>query len=75
MRSRASPGMIGDMPQRLHLELDLERAEPITGRLSGVDGDERSFTGWLDLLAALEAALADVRAGEIAGKDGESAER
>jgi hypothetical protein len=39
------------------LSLDLEPGvDPITGRLELADGSVRSFTGWLELTQALEAA-------------------
>ena len=43
----------------LLLRLELERTgEPITGRLGDEDGESVSFTGWLELMAAVEAARA-----------------
>lgn len=48
-------------PLRLYLELEVDPTEPIAGTLTGSGGDERRFTGWLELLAALEAACAGVR--------------
>ena len=41
--------------RKLILELD-ERSEPISGRL-GDDRETRAFAGWLELAAALQAAL------------------
>ncbi len=47
-----------DEPRRLALEVRLD-AEPIQGRLydrDDGDGLDRRFTGWLGLMAAIEAA-------------------
>jgi hypothetical protein len=47
-------------PDPLRLELELRRAgDPIEGRLSSEHGKPVSFTGWLELIAAVEAARAD----------------
>jgi hypothetical protein len=43
-------------PVRLVLEIDV-RADPIVGALRLEGSDEVSFTGWVALIAALEAAL------------------
>lgn len=46
------------VPRRLGLEVQFD-AEPIRGRLYDSEADgrlERSFSGWLGLLAAIEAA-------------------
>jgi hypothetical protein len=53
--------MTADGPRRLELEVRVER-EPIEGRLYDRDEDrplERPFSGWLGLMAAIEAALVD----------------
>lgn len=50
--------MIGDVIKPLHLELDLEQIEPLAGTLTWADGQNCTFTGWLDLCAALEEAFA-----------------
>jgi len=63
MRSGARPPMIGAMAERLHLELELELTEPITGRLIDDGGHERRLTGWLELHAALDAAYTAAKAG------------
>jgi hypothetical protein len=47
------------MADRLRLEVELELADPITGRLVADGGPERRFTGWLELHAALDAACVD----------------
>jgi hypothetical protein len=50
--------------ERLHVSLEFEAAcDPIAGTMT-VGGAQRPFTGWLGLIAALEAA--------IAGRDGAS---
>jgi hypothetical protein len=46
------------MSERLHVSVDFEAAvDPIAGTLT-VGGAQRPFTGWLGLIAALEAAIA-----------------
>lgn len=46
----------GDEPQRLSLEVRLDR-QPIEGRLYRREGQlVRAFSGWLGLMAAIEAA-------------------
>lgn len=62
------------MVQHLHLELDLDPAEPIAGTLTGDDGVERSFIGWLDLLALLHGVCTAARAEWEAGAPGEEAD-
>jgi hypothetical protein len=50
-------------PRRLELEVRFD-AEPIEGRLYDKDGNrrlERPFSGWLGLMAAIEAARGDPR--------------
>lgn len=42
----------------VRLELVLHPGDPVVGSVRASDGDEREFTGWLDLLVALETALA-----------------
>jgi len=45
---------------RLRLELELRRAgEPIEGRLSSEHDETVWFTGWLELIAAVDAAKAE----------------
>jgi hypothetical protein len=45
---------------RLRLELELRRArEPIEGRLSSERDEAVPFIGWLELIAAVEAARAE----------------
>jgi hypothetical protein len=47
-------------PDRLRLELELRRADdPIEGDLNSEHGTTVSFTGWLELIAAVEAARAE----------------
>jgi hypothetical protein len=47
-------------PDPLCLELELRRAgDPIEGRLSSGRGEPVSFIGWLELIAAVEAARTD----------------
>jgi hypothetical protein len=47
-------------PDPLRLQLELRRAgDPIEGRLSLERGKPVSFIGWLELIAAVEAARAD----------------
>lgn len=42
----------------LTITLDIDtRADPIAGRLLGPEGDERPFTGWMELARVLEEAL------------------
>jgi hypothetical protein len=44
--------------RRVTVEVD-PNCEPITGRLENEPEPSRPFTGWLELLAALEAALTE----------------
>jgi hypothetical protein len=44
-------------PLRLQLELE-DDGDPITGRLLVANSDSVVFTGWLELMAAIEAARA-----------------
>lgn len=56
--------MTSGRPRRLELEVRFE-GEPIEGRLYDRGGDrplERPFSGWLGLMAAIEAARLDDRA-------------
>jgi hypothetical protein len=47
-------------PDPLRLGLELRRTgDPIEGRLSSEHGKPVSFIGWLELMAAIEAARAD----------------
>lgn len=45
----------GDETRRLALEVRFG-ADPIEGRVCEDDGEERPFSGWLGLMAAIEAA-------------------
>ena len=45
---------------RLQLELE-PSAEPIEGRLTDERGETVAFTGWLELIGAVEAARASAR--------------
>jgi hypothetical protein len=57
------PGKNGD---RVAVQLELDRgSEPISGRITGPDGDGEEFIGWL----ALSGALARLMGGE-AGRSG-----
>jgi hypothetical protein len=54
------PGDRLDAINPLHLHLEVERdGDPIEGRLIDQNGNSVSFAGWLELIAALEAARAD----------------
>jgi hypothetical protein len=44
-------------PLRLHIELQ-PASDPIEGHLAGEHGETVSFTGWLELIAAIEHARA-----------------
>lgn len=44
-------------PRKLALEVRFD-AQPIEGRVYEADGVERRFSGWLGLMAAIEAARA-----------------
>jgi hypothetical protein len=45
------------MAARVNLHVALERDhEPIRGTLTGSDGTPHDFTGWLELMSALDAA-------------------
>jgi hypothetical protein len=41
---------------RAHIELELDRTDPIGGLLRDGRGDEHEFHGWLALISRLEAA-------------------
>jgi hypothetical protein len=67
LRTTESTAIVASMtagrPRRLELEVRFER-EPIEGRLYGRDKDcrlELPFSGWLGLMAAIEAARIDDR--------------
>ena len=47
----------GSEPRKLALEVRFD-AQPIEGRVYENDGLDRSFSGWLGLMAAIEAARA-----------------
>jgi hypothetical protein len=54
------------MSERLHVSVDFEAAgDPIAGTLT-VGGAQRPFTGWLGLIAALEAAIAGRGSAQLA---------
>jgi hypothetical protein len=57
------------MAEHVQVTLELELTDPISGRLLGADGEERDFSGWLQMLSALEMISADAR--ESHGLDGE----
>jgi hypothetical protein len=44
-------------PLRLHIDLQ-PASEPIEGHLAGEHGETVSFTGWLELIAAIQHAMA-----------------
>jgi predicted SPOUT superfamily RNA methylase MTH1 len=50
---------------RVTLDFDL-RKEPIEGRLRAEDSHERTFTGYMQLVTELEAALGDARTADHA---------
>jgi hypothetical protein len=53
-------------PESLHLSLDLcPNARPVRGRLRLPGRPDRDFAGWTELFAALEAALASGRDGQL----------
>ncbi|MDQ3954971.1 MAG: hypothetical protein M3285_05415 [Actinomycetota bacterium] len=58
------------MAPRLHLELDLKISEPIAGTMAASDGRRHTFTGWLQLLAALESLCAAARIDQESGDGG-----
>ena len=59
--------MSGDAPH-LHVELDLEPAgDPIRGSLRDPAGNRRQFWGWLELIQALENAVAAGGGGDASG--------
>jgi hypothetical protein len=43
--------------ERTRVVLELAKGEPVTGSLLAGDCPPRSFTGWMELVAALQAAL------------------
>jgi hypothetical protein len=44
-------------PETLSLRIDLPNgSDPIRGRLIASAGEEREFTGWIELVSALQAA-------------------
>jgi hypothetical protein len=56
--------MSGTEPLHLHVEID-PGVSPVSGRVT-VGGDERPFTGWTELFAALQATVTD----DQIGRDG-----
>jgi hypothetical protein len=54
------------MPSSVHLKLQLELTEPVTGAVSDAD-KRREFCGWLEMHAAVEAFCAEGRAGKDRG--------
>lgn len=44
---------VGTGTLRVTIDVEAER-EPINGRVAAVDGDGRQFTGWLELMSALQ---------------------
>ena len=44
-------------PEDVHVEIDFTRdVEPVTGRVTaGADGSVQEFSGWMELVAALDA--------------------
>jgi hypothetical protein len=58
--------------QRTRVILELGGGDPVEGFLVAGDGPRRSFTGWMELVAALqsvldEVALSEGRVGRLAG--------
>jgi hypothetical protein len=45
---------------RIEVEIDVETS-PVSGRCGQEGGSSRPFTGWTELFAALDAAVADAR--------------
>ena len=45
---------------RIEVEVDIETS-PVSGRCGQEGGSSRLFTGWTELFAALDAAVADAR--------------
>lgn len=52
---------------RIEVEIDIETS-PVSGRCCQEQGPPRSFTGWTELFAALDAAVADARLGAGIGE-------
>jgi hypothetical protein len=47
-------------PRHIHLALELRVADDaLTGRVTAADGTDTDFSGWLGLVATIEAQLAD----------------
>jgi hypothetical protein len=46
-----------EWPRQLHLSLDLEPSELIRGSVHGEHDERREFEGWMELAAALRAAM------------------
>ncbi|MDE3069819.1 MAG: hypothetical protein KGJ43_03730 [Acidobacteriota bacterium] len=66
MRSAGRPASIAAMtPDAQRLTIEIDPGEPINGRLLDAGGAERSFRGWLELSATIEAAR---EAGADAGR-------
>jgi hypothetical protein len=56
--------------ERLEARLELDpRADPLVGTITGDDGLERQFCGWMELASAIEA----WRTGNSAGADAHTA--
>jgi hypothetical protein len=48
------------MSDTAHLELAIDvESDPISGSVSGASREERRFTGWIELVAAIESARRD----------------
>jgi hypothetical protein len=65
MRRGAAGRKLPSVEQRtVHLTLDLRvDNDALTGRVTAADGSETDFSGWLGLVATIEAQLAETIAG------------
>jgi hypothetical protein len=59
MRPSTRPVTIGRVPDKppIRLTVELERVEPLCGRLGPVGGPLVEFSGWIGLAAALDRAI------------------
>lgn len=47
-------------PDATPISVEISPGDPLTGRLTGPDGIQHEFSGWIGLAAALERALGSV---------------